>query len=181
MAACPRIKAAKAKSVAPSSKPTWSTAWSLFPASSFIQLRSPFAFGLCQKTSVEVGKSIVGTRTLFIDARELGTIQERKYRVLSDEEITRIVSAYQSWCGNTDTQYVDVPGFCASATTAQIAALGFKLTPAPFVGAPEIEADETPFEEKMEKLCSQLSAQLKASAKLESLVHASLKSVGYEV
>jgi type I restriction enzyme M protein len=120
-------------------------------------------------------------KTLFIDARELGTIEDRKYRVLSDKEIARIVSTYQSWCGSTPVEYTNVPGFCASATTEDIAALGYKLTPGPLVGSPEIAADETPFEEKMEALCSKLSAQLEESARMERLVRASLKSVGYDV
>jgi type I restriction enzyme M protein len=119
--------------------------------------------------------------TLFIDAREMGTVEDRKYRVLSDGEISRIVSTYQAWCGNNGAKFVEVPGFCASATTAQIAERGYKLTPGPFVGSAEIETDDTPFEEKMEALCKALKRQLKESEKLDFAVRASLKSVGYEI
>jgi type I restriction enzyme M protein len=119
--------------------------------------------------------------TLFIDAREMGTVEDRKYRVLSDGEISRIVSTYQAWCGNNGAKFVEVPGFCASATTAQIAERGYKLTPGPFVGSAEIETDDTPFEEKMEVLCTALKRQLKESEALDFAVRASLKSVGYEI
>ncbi len=120
-------------------------------------------------------------QTLFMDAREMGTVEDRKYRVLTDEEIKQIVSTYQSWCGNNDAKYLDVPGFCASATTAQIAERGYKLTPAPFVGSADIEMDETPVEEKMKALCKELSRQLNESEKLDAAVRSNLKSFGYEV
>ena len=111
----------------------------------------------------------------------MGTVEDRKYHVLSDDEITRIVSTYQSWCGNNGVKYADFPGFCASSTTTQIAERGYKLTPGPFVGSAEIETDDTPFEEKMEALCKDLKRQLKTSEKLDSAVRGSLKSLGYEV
>jgi len=121
-------------------------------------------------------------QTLFIDARRMGHIEDRKYRVLSDEEITRITQTYQSWCGKAGAEpYADVPGFCASATTEDIARHDYKLTPGPYVGTEEIEIDEVPFEEKMEVLCADLTAQLKDCAKLEVKVRTALKSIGYNV
>ena len=121
-------------------------------------------------------------QTLFIDARGMGQIVDRKYRVISDEEITRITHTYHSWCGNPGSEpYVDVPGFCAFATTEDIARHDYKLTPGPYVGAEEIEVDEVPFEEKMDSLCADLTAQLKDSAKLEVKVRTVLKSIGYDV
>src|SRR6266496_3940241 len=61
MAACPLIKAAKAKSAAPSSKLTSSIAWSPFPASSFIQLKSRSAFGSFRK--IRTGECLNMART----------------------------------------------------------------------------------------------------------------------
>jgi type I restriction enzyme M protein len=120
-------------------------------------------------------------QTLFIDAREMGTVEDRKYRVLSDYEISRIVTTYESWRGSNGVVYEDVLGFCASATTSQIAKKGYRITPGPFVGSAEIEADDTPFEEKMQLLCSSLKEQLKEAEKLTSAVHENLKSLGYEI
>jgi len=121
-------------------------------------------------------------QTLFIDARALGTIEHRKYRVLSDDDITKIVGSYQSWCGKAGTKpYADVPGFCASVTTEEIARHDYKLTPGPYVGAEELEVDDVSFKEKMESLVAQLSGQLKASADLDLKVRGALNSIGYDV
>ncbi|CAH1905368.1 putative type I restriction enzyme HindVIIP M protein [Candidatus Nitrotoga sp. HW29] len=121
-------------------------------------------------------------QTLFIDARGMGQIEDRKYRTLSDEEITRITHTYRSWCGKAGTEpYVDVPGFCASVTTDDIARHDYKLTPGPYIGAEEIEIDEVPFEEKMVALCADLTSQLKDCAKLDVKVRTVLKSIGYDV
>ncbi|MDH4445244.1 MAG: N-6 DNA methylase, partial [Akkermansiaceae bacterium] len=121
-------------------------------------------------------------KTLFIDARTLGHIEDRKYRVLSDEDIGRIVGTYQSWCGKEGAKpYADVPGFCASVTTEEIARHEYKLTPGPYVGAEELEVDEVPFEEKMEALVSELSAQRKAATELDVKVREALNSIGYDV
>ena len=121
-------------------------------------------------------------KTLFIDARSLGHIEDRKYRVLSDEDIGRIVGTYQSWCGKAGAKpYADAPGFCASATTEEIARNNYKLTPAPYVGAEDLEVDEVPFEENMETLVAELSAQRKAAAELDVKVREALNSLGYDV
>jgi type I restriction enzyme M protein len=120
--------------------------------------------------------------TLFIDARGLGHIEDRKYRVLSDEDISRVVCTYQSWCGKAGAKpYADVPGFCASVTTEEIARQNYKLTPGPYVGAVEHEFDEVPFDEKMEALVSELSTQRRAAAELDEKVRKALNSIGYDV
>ena len=62
--------------------------------------------------------------------------------------------------------YSDVPGFCKSATTAEIAAHGHVLTPGRYVGAEEVEDDGDPFEEKMPRLVAELHAQFAESEKL---------------
>lgn len=121
-------------------------------------------------------------KTLFIDARGLGHIEDRKYRVLSDDDINRIVGTYESWCGKAGAKpYADVPGFCASVTTEEIASHDYKLTPGPYVGAEELEVDEVSFEEKMETLVAELSAQRKAAAELDVKVREALNSIGYDV
>ena len=73
--------------------------------------------------------------------------------------------------------YQDIPGFCKSATTAEIAAHGYVLTPGRYVGAEEVEDDGDPFEEKMPRLLAELHAQFAESAKLEKTILANLKSM----
>lgn len=75
--------------------------------------------------------------------------------------------------------YADIPGFCKSATTAEIAAHGHVLTPGRYVGAEEAEDDGEPFEEKMPRLVAELHAQFAESAKLEQAIKLNLRGLGY--
>ncbi len=72
-----------------------------------------------------------------------------------------------------------MPGFCKSATTAEIAAHGHVLTPGRYVGAEEVEDDGDPFEEKMPRLVAERHAQFAESGKLETLIRSNLKGLGY--
>jgi type I restriction enzyme M protein len=117
---------------------------------------------------------------LFIDARKLGTLIDRVHRELLEEDLERISGTYHSWRGaNGDGVYEDVPGFCKSATTAEIAAHGNVLTPGRYVGAEEVEDDGEPFEVKMTRLVAELEAQFAESAKLEQAIRANLRGLGY--
>ena len=76
-------------------------------------------------------------------------------------------------------QYEDIPAFCKSATTAEIADHGYILTPGSYVGAGEIEDDGEMFDEKMPRLIAALNAQFAESAKLEKAIQANLRSLEY--
>jgi len=128
-------------------------------------------------------------QTLFIDARKLGTLIDRVHRELTDADLEKITSTYHAWRSslenlklkteNSGVAYADVPGFCFSATTEQIASHGHVLTPGRYVGAEEVEDDGDPFEEKMPRLVAELHAQFAESAKLEQAIKANLKGLGY--
>jgi len=121
-------------------------------------------------------------QTLFIDARKMGHLVDRVHRELSDEEIARIAGTYHAWRGEAGTDaYQDIPGFCKSATTDEIAAHGYVLTPGRYVGAEEIEDDGEPFEEKMARLTAKLEEQFQESARLEDAIRDNLKELGYEL
>jgi type I restriction enzyme M protein len=77
--------------------------------------------------------------TLFIDARELGQMVGRVHREFSTAEIERIADTYHAWRGDKDAgDYADIPGFCKSATTEEIQAHGYILTPGRYVGVAEL-------------------------------------------
>ena len=128
-------------------------------------------------------------QTLFIDARKLGTLIDRVHRELLEADLEKITSTYHAWRGDpavrrsgesrNPVSYLDIPGFCKSATTAEIAAHGFVLTPGRYVGAEEVADDGEPFEEKMPRLVAELAAQFEESAKLEAMIRANLKGLGY--
>ena len=119
-------------------------------------------------------------QTLFIDARKLGTLIDRVHRELTDADLQKIASTYHQWRGEKGAgKCKDLPGFCKSATTAEIAAHGHVLTPGRYVGAEEVEDDGEPFEEKMPRLVAELHAQFAESAKMEQVIKANLRGLGY--
>ena len=157
-------------------------------------------------------------QTLFIDARKMGTLIDRVHRELTDADLEKITSTYHAWRGNAGSrggaenaeekktsaseslrasasprEYSDIPGFCKSATTDEIAAHGHVLTPGRYVGAEEVEDDGDPFEKKMPRLVAELHAQFARllspwersgegaclSAKLEQTIKANLRGLGY--
>jgi type I restriction enzyme M protein len=118
--------------------------------------------------------------TLFIDARKLGVLVDRVHRELTDEDISKIVSAYHAWRGDKGAgEYEDVAGFCKSATLDEIRSHGHVLTPGRYVGAEEVEDDGEPFEQKMKRLVGELNEQFAESARLEAAIKANLRGLGY--
>jgi type I restriction enzyme M protein len=110
-----------------------------------------------------------------LDARQLGVMVDRTHRELTDEEIARIASTYHVWKGEPDADgYSDIPGFCASASIAQIAEHRFVLTPGRYVGSEEVEEDDEPIEEKILRLKWELLEAFDESARLQERVRAAL-------
>lgn len=145
---------------------------------------------LNSKTSTSTQRRDRRGETLFIDARKLGTLVDRVHRELTDADLEKVTSTYHAWRGDfsvlkpklstsTQTAYADIAGFCKSATTAEIAAHGYVLTPGRFVGAEELEDDGDPFEEKMPRLVAELHAQIEETGKLEKAIRANLRGLGY--
>jgi type I restriction enzyme M protein len=109
-------------------------------------------------------------QVLFIDARGLGYLVNRADRVLTDDEITSIGNAYNTWCGSKDVLYEDVPGFCKSVTLDEIRAAGYTLTPGRYVGAAAAADDGEPVDEKIARLRADLLTALDESARLDGVV-----------
>jgi type I restriction enzyme M protein len=118
--------------------------------------------------------------TLFIDARKLGVLKNRVQRELTDLDVERIAGAYHAWRGDKGAaKYEDVPGFCKRATLADIRANNYVLTPGRYVGAEAVEEDGEPFAEKMARLTATLFEQQAEAARLDSLIAANLKELGF--
>jgi len=112
---------------------------------------------------------------LFIDARRLGKMADRTHRELSDEDIQTVSAIYHSWRGESGEKYQDIPGFCKSVTTGEIAANGFVLTPGRYVGAGAVQDDSEPFDDKIARLTKALEGQLTEGAHLDSEIRKVLK------
>jgi type I restriction enzyme M protein len=113
---------------------------------------------------------------LFIDARNLGHLINRRTRELSEEDIHKITDTYHQW-RNKDGDYEDVKGFCKSATLAEVEALDYVLTPGRYVGLEEVE-DDFNFNERFSKLKADFQGQLKEEAELNKRILDNLAKVG---
>jgi len=118
-------------------------------------------------------------RTLFIDARQMGAMVDCTHRELTDEDIGRIAGVYHAWRAEEGAgDYEDVPGFCRSATTEQIAQHSFVLKPSRYVGAAASEENDEPFDEKMKRLAAELAEQFAERRQLEGEIAANLGDMG---
>jgi type I restriction enzyme M protein len=118
--------------------------------------------------------------TLFIDARSLGMLVDRTHRELTEDEVARIVGAYHAWRGDQGAaEYADVPGFCQSATIVEIRSHSHVLTPGRYVGAVEPEDDNEPFDDKLRRLTATLREQMAEGRRLDALVEANLRGLGF--
>lgn len=117
-------------------------------------------------------------KTLFIDARKMGTMVTRKLRELTDEDIQKLADTYKKYVDGT---LEDVKGFCAVKDTKDIAEQDYILTPGRYVGIEEQSDDGEPFEEKMARLTSELSDLFDKSHELEAEIRKNLGTIGYEV
>lgn len=118
-------------------------------------------------------------QTLFIDARKMGDMVNRRLRELSDEDIKKIADTYISW--QKEEGYEDVKGFCKVANMDEIKDNDYILTPGRYVGIEDVEDDGEPFEEKMERLTKTLSEQFTRSRELEDEIRKQLGGIGYEL
>jgi len=120
---------------------------------------------------------------LFIDARKLGMMVDRRHRELTPEDIKKIADTYHAWRGELidgqKVEYKDVPGLCKAANLVEIRKQGHILTPGRYVGAEEEEEDEDVFEEKMKRLSAELGEQMKEGKKLDEEIIESLKRIGF--
>ena len=112
---------------------------------------------------------------LFIDARNLGHMINRRTRELSREDIQKIASTYHNW-RNPDGNYEDVPGFCASVSIEKVRALDYVLTPGRYVGLPNND-DDFDFNERFTALKAELEEQLKEEVRLNEIILENLSKI----
>jgi type I restriction enzyme M protein len=119
-------------------------------------------------------------QTLFLDARKMGHLVDRKHLEFSEDEVAVLGRTYHAWRGEKEAgKYEDLPGLCQSASTDEIASQGYILTPGRYVGVEDVGDDGEPFEEKMRRLSTVLGEQQAEGAKLNAAIAANLKGLGY--
>jgi type I restriction enzyme M protein len=130
--------------------------------------------------------------TLFIDARNLGTMISRTQKELTTADIATIADTFHAWRSDADElkrrieakeisveQYQDQAGFCKVATLEEMKANDYVLTPGRYVGAAELEDDGIAFETKMQELTQTLYRQLDEAAALDQAIRSNMEALGY--
>jgi len=112
---------------------------------------------------------------LFIDARNLGHLINRRTKELSQEDVEKITSTYHNW-RNLEGNYEDIAGFCAAAPISKVKELDYVLTPGRYVGLPDDE-DDFDFAERFAALKAELEAQLKEEAQLNEIIAENLSKI----
>lgn len=142
------------------------------PAQLFYSVTIPACLWFISKNKKQKGK------TVFIDARNLGHMVDRKHRDFTDDDIQKIAKTFEAFQEGT---LENEKGFCAVVETKAIAEQDYILTPGRYVGIEDKEEDSEPFEEKMERLTTELSELFKQSHVLEEEIKQRLEEIGFEV
>lgn len=142
------------------------------PTQLFYSVTIPVTLWFISKNKQQKGK------TLFIDARNMGYMVDRKHRDFTEEDIQKIAGTFEQFQNGT---LEDIKGFCAAVSTEDIAKQDYILTPGRYVGIEEQEDDGEPFEQKMARLTSELSGMFAKSHELEDEIRRKLGAIGYEV
>ena len=115
---------------------------------------------------------------LFIDARNMGHLINRRTREFTDEDINKITDTYHNWRASTGSapDYEDVSGFCKSASVERVKELDYVLTPGRYVGLAE-EEDDFDFKERFTQLKAEFKEQLKEEAELNNRIKNNLAKI----
>jgi len=107
---------------------------------------------------------------LFIDARNIGEMEDRTHKVLHAADIARITGTYHAWRGDSEAAYEDIPGFCKSASLDEARGHGCALTPGRYVGTSNAHSTQEEIAERLAVLTDSLYAQLDQSTVLQQRV-----------
>lgn len=143
------------------------------PTQLFYSVTIPVTLWFITKNKKQKGK------TLFIDARNMGHMVDRKHRDLDEkQDIKKLADTFEAF---QKGKLVEKKGFCAVATIQEIAKQDYILTPGRYVGIEEQEDDGEPFEEKMARLTSELSDMFAKSHELEEEICKKLSAIGFKI
>lgn len=151
------------------------------PGQLFYSTQIPVCLWFITKNKKKSGKRERSGEILFVDARNLGHMATRTLKEFSQEDIQKVATTYHAWRGTNDETYEDIAGFCKAAKLEEVREHDYILTPGRYVGLEEAEDDGEPFDEKMERLTTELAEQFKESKKLEDQIREALGGIGYEV
>lgn len=142
------------------------------PSQLFYTTGIPVSLWFLNRTKKQTNK------ILFVDARNMGSMITRKLRELSEEDIMKIAGTFDAFNSGT---LENEKGYCAVVSIEDVAKQDYILTPGRYVGIAETEDDGEPFQEKMERLTSELSDLFAQSHDLEEEIRKQLSSIGFTI
>jgi type I restriction enzyme M protein len=142
------------------------------PPNLFYTATVPVALWFINRKKPQSGKS------LFIDARNMGTMVTRRLREMADADIAKIADTFDKFAYG---KFKPEKGFSAVVKTAEIARQDWILTPGRYVGLAEQADDGESFDEKMRRLTSELAGYFDESHKLEKEIKKRLAKIGYNL
>jgi type I restriction enzyme M protein len=145
------------------------------PAKLFLNTQIPAALWFLARTRNNGKFRNRSGEILFIDARNLGTLINRRTRELTAKDVKTISDTYHHW-RNPNGNYEDVKGFCASVPLSRVKELDFVLTPGRYVGLPD-EEDDFDFAERFAALQKEFAGQLEEEKRLNAAILESLGRV----
>ncbi|MGN6802890.1 MAG: N-6 DNA methylase, partial [Ginsengibacter sp.] len=145
------------------------------PTKLFLNTQIPACLWFLTRNKTNGGFRERKNEILFIDARNLGHLVNRRNRELSADDISNIADTYHQW-RNKEGKYEDVPGFCKSATLEEVSKLNYVLTPGRYVGLPE-EEDDFDFTERFTTLKDELEKQMKEEIELNKMIITNLAKI----
>jgi type I restriction enzyme M protein len=133
---------------------------------------------LKQRKKNKAGKNEI----LFIDARSLGHMINRRNRELSEQDIHTIAELYHEWIGNdndNERNYLNIPGLCKSVPIEEIRRQQYFLTPTRYVSVGTskiILTDAASFEKTMAELSEEFQILMKEGAELDRIILDTIKN-----